>query len=93
MRLRNDRGAAPARSQKEALLPSIPEFPAKHWAHARAEDVNPEFMKQGPGWYALFNPGPERKLDVSLVRTLTYSRCVSSKPSTICANDSRFSIV
>ena len=77
MRLRNDRGAAPAMSQKEALLPSIPEFPAKHWAHARAEDVNPEFVTQGSGWYVLFNPVLECSLDVSLVHSLAHDRCVS----------------
>ena len=75
MTTRNNRDAALGDSEKEVT--QIPEASAKLWAHAGAEDVNLEYMIQGPGWYALFNPGLECPFDVSLVDTLTYRRCVS----------------
>ena len=80
---RNGREAALAESEKEALPPPPPESSAVVWAHAKAEDVNLEYVTQGPGWYALFNPGSERSLDVSLAHTLTHRRCVSFTSSTV----------
>ena len=79
----NDREAAPAKSEKEALSPPPPESSAVVWAHADAEDVNPEYMTQGSDWDALFNPSLERSLDVSLVHSLEHHRCVSFTASTI----------
>ena len=73
----NDREAAPVGSEKEVRPRPISEPSAELWAHAKVEDVNPEYMTQGPGWYALFNPGLERSLDVSLVHSVTRDRCVS----------------
>ena len=78
----SDREAAPAGSEKEVRPPPISEPSAELWAHAKVEDVNPEYMTQGPGWYALFNPGLERTLDVSLVHSLAHRRCVSFTAST-----------
>ena len=77
------REAAPVESEKGALSPPPLESSAVVWAHADAEDVNPEYMTQGPDWYALFNPGSERSLDVSLVHTLTHRGCVSFTSSTV----------
>ena len=87
----NDREAAPAEPEKEVRPPPLsgPSF-AELWAHAKAEDVIPEFVTQGPGWYALFNPGLERSLDVSLVHSLAHHRCVSFTSSTIWINDILF---
>ena len=59
----NHREAALADSEKEVPPPPPPESSAELWAHAKAEDVRSEFVTQGPGWYALFNPGLERSLD------------------------------
>ena len=73
----NDREAAPTESEKEVRPPPLSEPSTELWAHAKAEDVSPEYMTQGSGWYALFNPCLKRSLDVSLVHTLTHSRCVS----------------
>ena len=86
----NDREAAPAELEKE-VPPPLPSDPAAElWAHAKAEDVNPEYIAQGPDWYALFNPGLERSLDVSLVHTLTHRRCISFISSTGRRNDILF---
>ena len=57
---------------------------------ANAEDVSPEYMTQGPGWYALFNPSLERSLDVSLVHSLARDRCVSFTASTVRINNILF---
>ena len=86
----NDREAAPAESEKE-VPPPLPSDPvAELWAHAKAKDVNTEYIAQGPDWYALFNPGLERSLDVSLVHTLTHRRCISFISSTGWENDILF---
>ena len=74
---RNDRDAVPAESEKEVRPPPLSEPSTELWAHAEVEDVFPEFVTQGPGWYALFNPDLERSLDVSLVHSLAHDRCVS----------------
>ena len=75
--------AAPAESEKEVRPPPLSEPSTELWAHAKAEDVSPEFVTQGPGWYALFNPGLERSLDVSLVHSLAHDRCVSFTASNV----------
>ena len=79
----NDREVAPAGSEKEVRAPPLSEPSTELWAHAEAEDVSPEFVTQGSGWYALFNPGLERSLDVSLVHSLAHDRCVSFTASTV----------
>ena len=79
----NDRDAVPAESEKEFRPPRLSKPSAELWAHAKAEDVNSEYMSQGPGWYALYNPGLERSLDVSLVHSLAHDRCVSFTASTV----------
>ena len=79
----NDREAAPAESEKEVRPPPLSEPSTELWAHAEAEDVSPEFVTQGPGWYALFNPGLERSLDVSLVHSLAHDRCVCFTASAV----------
>ena len=79
----NDREAAPAESEKEALPTPLSEPSAELWAHPKAEDVNPEYMMQGSGWYALFNPDLERRLDVTPTHTLVNDRCVSFTASTV----------
>ena len=86
----NDREAGPAEQEKEVRPPHPLESSAELWAHAKVEDVNPEYMSQGSGWYALFNPGLERSLDVSLVHTLTHRRCISFISSTGRRNDILF---
>ena len=86
----NDREAAPAESEKEAPPPQLSEPSTKLWAHAKTRDVNPEYMTQGPGWYALFNPGLKRSLDVSLVHSLAHDRCVSFTASAGWTNDILF---
>ena len=78
----NDSEAAPAESEKEAPPPQLSEPSTEVWAHAKIEDVSSEYMTQGLGWYALFNPGLERSLDVSLVHSLAHRRCVSFTAST-----------
>ena len=78
----NGRRAAPDESEKEVQPPQLSEPSTELWAHAEAEDVSPEFVTQGPGWYALFNPGLERSLDVTLVHSLEHDRCVSFTVST-----------
>ena len=72
----NDREAVPAGSEKEVRPPPLSEPSTELWAHAKVEDVRSEFVTQGPGWYAVFNPGLERSLDVSLVHSLKHRRCV-----------------
>ena len=89
----NDIEAAPAESEKEVRPPQFSEPPAKLWAHAKAEDVIPEFVTQGPGWYALFNPGLERSLDVSLVHSFAQDKCVSFTASTVWINDILFLLI
>ena len=86
----NDREAVPAESEKEFRPPPPSEPSAELWAHANAEDVCPEFVTQGPGWYALFNTGLERSLDVSLVHSLAHDRCVYFTASTAWINDILF---
>ena len=73
----NDGEAGPAESEKESPHPPLSEPSTEVWAHANAVDVSPDYMAQGPGWYALFNPGLERSLDVSLVHSFVRRRCVS----------------
>ena len=80
---RNDRDAVPAEPEKEFRPPPLSEPSAELWAHAKAEDVSSEYMTQGPSWYALFNPGLKRSLDVSLVHTVAHDRCVPFTSSTI----------
>ena len=87
---RNDRDAVPAESEKEFRPPPLSEPSTEVWAHAKAEDVSTEFVTQGPGWYALFNPGLERSLDVSLVHSLEHDRCISITASTVWMNDILF---
>ena len=79
----NDREAVPAESEKEVRPPPLSEPATEMWAHANAEDVNPEYMTQGSGWYALFNPDLERRLDVTPTHTLVNDRCVSFTASTV----------
>ena len=86
----NDRDAVPAELEKELRHPPLSEPSAELWAHAEAEDVNPEFVTQGPGWYALFNPSLERSLDVSLVHSLVHDRCVLFPASMVWINDTLF---
>ena len=86
----NDREAAPAESEKEVRPPQLSDPSTELWAHAKAEDVSPEFVTQSPGWYALFNPCLERSLDVSLVHSLAHDRCVSFTSSTIWINNILF---
>ena len=86
----NDREAAPAESEKEAPPPQFSEPSTELWAHAKAEDVNSEYMTQGSGWYALFNPSLERSLDVILFHTVAHDRCVSITASTVWMNDILF---
>ena len=86
----NDRDAVPAELEKELRPPPLSEPSAELWAHAKAEDVKPEFVTQGPGWYALFNPSLERSLDVSLVHSLAHDRCVSFTASTVWINNILF---
>ena len=86
----NDREAAPAESENE-VPPPLPSDPAAElWAHEKARDVNTEYIAQGPDWYALFNPGLERSLDVGLIHTLTHRRCISFISSTGWENDILF---
>ena len=86
----NDREAAPAESEKEFRPPPLSEPSAELWAHAKVEDVNSEYMTQGPGWYALFNPSLERSLDVSLIRSLAHDMCVFFAASTVRINNILF---
>ena len=79
----NDGDAVPAESEKEFRPPPLSEPSAELWAHAKAEDVKPEFVIQGPGWYALFNPDLERSIDVTLLHTLKHDRCVFFTESTV----------
>ena len=86
----NDREAASAESEKDVRPPPLSEPSTELWAHAEVEDVCPEFVTQGPGWYALFNPGLERSLDVSLVHSLAHDRCVSFTAPTVWVIDILF---
>ena len=86
----NNREAGPAESEKESPPPPLSEPSAELWAHGEPKDVNLEYMTQGPGWYALFNPGLERSLDVSLVHTLGHDRCESFRASTMWIRDILF---
>jgi len=38
--------------------------------------VPPEHKKEGTDWFAIFNPRATRQLEVSLIHTLMYERCV-----------------
>lgn len=40
--------------------------------------IPPEFKKDGPDWFAVFNPKVKRVLDVNLVHTLVHERLVIS---------------
>ena len=82
-----DREATPAESKKEFRPPPLSEPSTGLWAHAKGEDVNPEYMTQGPDWYALFNPGLERTLDVSMAHSLAHDRCVFFTASTVWINN------
>ena len=84
---RNGREAALAESGKEVRAPPLSEPSTALWAYAKAEDVSPEYVTQGPGWYALFNPDLERSLDVSLVHSLAHDRCVLFTASTVWINN------
>ena len=86
----NDREAVPAEPGEDVRLPPLSEPSTELWAHAKAEDVSPEFASQGPGWYALCNPDLERSLDVSLVHTVAHDRCVSITASTVWITDILF---
>ena len=87
---RNGRETAPAESEKEVPPPPLFEPSAELWVHAKAEDVNSEYMAQGSGWYALSNPGLERGLNVTSVHSLVYSRCVCFTASTVWINNILF---
>ena len=65
---------------------ALSEPSAELWAHAKTWDVSSEYMTQGSGWYALFNPGLKRSLDVSLVHSLKHHKCVSFTVSTVSIN-------
>ena len=71
------REAGPAEQEKEVRPPQLSGPSTELWVHAEAEDVSLEFVTQGPGWYALFNPSLERSFDVSLVHSLAHDRCIS----------------
>ena len=90
----NVREAVLAESEKEAPPPQLSEPSTEVWAHAKTEDVSSEYMTQfvtqGPGWYALFNPDLERLLDVSLVHSHAHDRCVYFTASTAWINDILF---
>ena len=86
----NDRDVIPAESEKEFRPPPLSEPSTELWAHAEAEDVSSEYMTQGYGWYALFNPGLKRSLDVSLVHSLKHHKCVSFTVSTVSINNILF---
>ena len=86
----NDREAAPAGSEKEVRPPPLSEPSTEQWAHAKTEDVSSEYITGDSGWYALFNPGLERSLDVSLIHSLAHNRCVSFTASTIWISDILF---
>ena len=87
---RMKRNVREAESEKEAPPLQLSEPSTELWAHAKAEDVNSEYKTQGSGWYALFNPGLERSLDVSLVHSLARDRCVSFTASTVRINNILF---
>ena len=89
----NNTGSAPADSEQEGPPLRPPESSSKLWAQAKAEDVNPEYLRQGSGWYALFNPDLVRSLDVSLAYELTHTKCVSSSSSMIYTNKIRSSSI
>ena len=74
----NDGEVTPAEPKKEVRPPPLSEPSAELWAHGEPKDVDLEYMTQGPGWYALFNPGLKRSLDVSLVHSVAHDRCVYS---------------
>ena len=78
-----DRKGGPAESEKKFRPPSLSEPSTELWVHAKAEDVSSEYITQGSGWYALFNPSLERSLDVSLVHSLAHDRFVSFTASTV----------
>ena len=83
----NDREGAPAESEEEFRPPSLSEPSTELWVHSKAEDVSSEYITQGSGWYALFNPSLERSLDVSLVHSLKHRRCVFFTASTVWINN------
>ena len=89
----NDREAAPAESKKEVRPPQLSGPSTEMWAHAKREDVSSEYITQGSGWYALFNPDLVRSLDVSLAYELTHTKCVSSSSSMIYTNKIRSSSI
>jgi len=61
------------------------ELPGRNRGGAFPDDLDihsePEYKKEGSDWFALFNPGTKRVLDVSLVHTLTHERSVFSSSS------------
>ncbi|KAG6908934.1 hypothetical protein DXG01_002713 [Tephrocybe rancida] len=54
------------------IQPSSNSFPDDLDVH----NVAPEFKKEGSDWFAIFNPGVKRVLDVSLVHTLMHESVV-----------------
>ena len=86
----SDTEAAPAESEKEVRPPQLSEPSTELWAHAKAEDVSSEYVTQGSGWYALFDPGLDRSLDVSLVHSLEHHTCVCFTASTVWENNILF---
>ena len=89
----NDREAAPAESEKEVRPPPLSEPSTEQWAHAKTEDVSSEYITGDSGWYALFNPGLKRSLDVSLVHSVAHDRCVPFTASTVWINDILFLLI
>ena len=86
----NGRRVAPDESEEKFRPPQLSEPSTELWAHAKARDVSSEYVTQGSGWYALFNPSLERSLDVSLVHSLAHDMCVSFTASTIWINNILF---
>lgn len=51
-------------------------------ADLEPQSLPPEMKKEGPDWFAVFNPNAaketKKKLDVNLVHTLSHERCVGA---------------
>jgi len=46
------------------------------WEDLDINSVPPKHKKEGTDWFAIFNPRATRRLEVSLVHTLMYERCL-----------------
>ena len=72
-------GGGPSGGQLVPIGSSPGAFPDDVDIHS----VPPEYKKEGSDWFALFNPGTKRVLDVSLVHTLMHERCVYVSSSSL----------